>query len=74
MVSQQSFVEGRLSDIIVSGACKKCVDELVLASEKAEFRSTMGSLQWLAVQTQPLTAARAGLLQTRADVNRLQQT
>lgn len=50
---QKGFVEGRLETISLSSDRKKQLDEKVTPEEQSDFRSVVGSLQWLATQSRP---------------------
>lgn len=51
VVSQHGFVEGRLEEIPLTSGRKKEKDHDALPGEITDFRSTMGSLQWLSTQS-----------------------
>ena len=58
----QSFYIGTLQDVDISASRMSQPAAELTASEIAACRASLGAIQWLAVQTQPLVCARCGLL------------
>lgn len=64
-LSQQGFVDGRLGVIQISKERARDPDARVSESERTDFRSCVGSLQWLASQSRPDVAFEVNQLQKR---------
>ena len=64
-LSQRSFVEGRLEEIEIDQERKKQPELEATQAELTDFRSTVGSLQWLATQSRPDLAFEVNQLQKR---------
>ena len=62
---QRGFVDGRLELIGVDNQRKKCLDDAATPSEISDYRSVVGSLQWIASQTRPDLAFLVNQLQKR---------
>ena len=69
-LGQDGFIDGRLDTIPVSRERSKQKEESVTEEERTDFRSVLGSLQWLATQTRGDLAFSVNQLQKR--VNQLQ--
>jgi hypothetical protein len=63
--SQNGFIDGRLDSIQVDKDRLKTPDERVNPGELTDFRSAVGSLQWLATQSRPDIAFEVNQLQKR---------
>lgn len=64
-LAQKGFIEGRLECIQVSKERAQSVDDRVNDEERTDYRSVVGSLQWLASQTRPDIAFEVNQLQKR---------
>ncbi len=62
-LAQRGFIEGRLECIQVHKERIKLIDERVTEEERTDYRSVVGSLQWLASQTRPDIAFEVNQLQ-----------
>ena len=69
-LAQKGFVEGRLDLIPISKERAEMVEEAATEEERTDFRSVLGSLQWLATQTRADISYHVNQLQKR--VNKLQ--
>ena len=67
---QKGFVEGRLESIPISKERSRETESEVTEDERSDFRSVLGSLQWLSTQSRPDIAYHVNQLQKR--VNKLQ--
>lgn len=67
---QKGFVNGRLQCIPISKERAKQTEEEVTENERSDFRSVLGSLQWLSTQSRPDVSYHVNQLQKR--VNKLQ--
>ncbi len=65
VVGQENFVNGRLQEIPISNSRKKELNEPATSEEITDFRSTVGSLQWLCTQSRPDVAFEVNQLQKR---------
>ena len=65
VLTQNAFIDGRLQPMQISGARAKELDCLATDIEKTDFRSVVGSLQWLTVQSRPDVAFECNQLQKR---------
>lgn len=65
-VSQNGFINGRLEEIEISPARKTHKTDRATKTEETDFRSTVGSLQWLSTQTRPDLSFEINQLQKRA--------
>ena len=64
-LSQHGFVEGRLDSIQISKERAKQSDERATSDELTDYRSAVGSLQWLATQSRPDIAFEVNQMQKR---------
>lgn len=64
-LAQKGFIEGRLECIQVSKQRAQSVDDRVNDEERTDYRSVVGSLQWLASQTRPDISFEVNQLQKR---------
>ena len=64
-LSQHGFVEGRLDPINISRERASQSDERASDSELTDYRSAVGSLQWLATQSRPDIAFEVNQMQKR---------
>lgn len=71
-LAQKGFVEGRLELIPVTATRAKEPDALVDESERNDFRSVLGSLQWLATSTRADISYHVNQLQKRVSIWRLE--
>ena len=69
LLKQKGFVDGRLETVPVSPERKKTPDAEVTEEERSDFRSVLGSLQWLSNQSRPDISFMVNQLQKR--VNKL---
>lgn len=65
VVRQKGFTEGRLEKIPITRERQKELDSEATPEEITDFRSTVGSLQWLATQSQPSISFEVNQLQKR---------
>ncbi|CAE7294476.1 RE1 [Symbiodinium natans] len=65
ILTQNAFIDGRLQPMQISGARAKELDCPATDTEKTDFRSVVGSLQWLTVQSRPDVAFECNQLQKR---------
>ena len=72
VVSQRGFVEGRLEEIPIDGNRKKEPLGKATEMEITDYRSTVGSLQWLATQSRPDIAFETNQLQKRVPDSRIE--
>ncbi|CAE7266153.1 RE1 [Symbiodinium natans] len=66
-VHQDELCEGRLEKVPLDPGRKECLHESVTVEEKTNFRSTVGSLQWLCNQTRPDISFEVNQLQKRVN-------
>ena len=66
-VSQAGFIQGRLEEIEIRSERKKLTTERATSSEQTDYRSTVGSLQWLCTQTRPDLSFEVNQLQKRVN-------
>ena len=64
-LSQNGFIDGRLEMIHIPKERAAKIEERVLEHEKTDYRSLVGSLQWLASQSRPDIAFEVNQLQKR---------
>ena len=64
-LGQDGFIDGRLEQIKLSRERAKQGEEHVTDVEKTDFRSVVGSLQWLVTQSRPDLAFQVNQLQKR---------
>ena len=64
-LSQDGFIDGRLDEMEIASARRSCPDAFVSEEEKANYRSIVGSLQWLATQSRPDVSFETNQLQKR---------
>ena len=64
-VSQRAFIDGRLEEIEIGRERKKNPEYEATQGEKTDFRSTVGSLQWLSTQSRPDLSFEVNQLQKR---------
>ena len=64
-LSQNKFIDGRLDEIKISKERKLQLECEVTEEERSDYRSVVGSLQWLATQTRPDIAFETNQLQKR---------
>ena len=64
-LSQNGFIDGRLQPIQVDAQRREYVDDRVTPDERTDYRSVVGSLQWLATQSRPDVAFEVNQLQKR---------
>ena len=64
-LSQNGFIDGRLQKIEIDRQRTKLKEERATESEKTDFRSVVGSLQWLVTQSRPDLSFEINQLQKR---------
>jgi len=64
-VQQRPFIESRLETIELTPARAKELEQPVTAVERSEFKSVLGSLQWVVSMTRPDLAYEVNCLQRR---------
>ncbi|CAE7260901.1 RE1 [Symbiodinium sp. KB8] len=62
-LSQNAFIDGRLQPMALSSERTRQPDERATEFERTDYRSVVGSLQWLAVQSRPDIAFECNQLQ-----------
>ena len=65
VLSQNGFIDGRLESIEVSKTRMKELDDRATPDELTDYRSAVGSLQWLATQSRPDVAFEVNQMQKR---------
>ena len=65
VLSQNAFLEGRLQAMTIEPSRAKQLDLAASETELTDYRSVVGSLQWLAVQSRPDLAFECNQLQKR---------
>ena len=65
VLSQDGFIDGRLEEMEVSKERRRNQDLYATEEERGNFRSVVGSLQWLATQSRPDLAFETNQLQKR---------
>lgn len=65
VLSQNGFIDGRLESIEVSKTRMKELDDRATPDELTDYRSAVGSLQWLATQSRPDIAFEVNQMQKR---------
>ena len=65
VLSQDAFVDGRLQPMVIDPERKKQKDSPATEEERTDYRSIVGSLQWLCTQTRPDIAFEVNQLQKR---------
>ena len=65
VLKQKDFVIGKLDPIPLSADRKRQSDSAASGQERTDFRSTIGSLQWLSTQSRPDIAFEVNQLQKR---------
>ena len=65
ILRQRDFLQGKLDSIPLSLARRREKDEFASSQERTDFRSTIGSLQWLSTQTRPDISFEVNQLQKR---------
>ncbi|OLP76028.1 T-complex protein 1 subunit eta, partial [Symbiodinium microadriaticum] len=65
VLSQNAFLEGRLQAMTIEPSRAKQLDLIANETELTDYRSVVGSLQWLAVQSRPDLAFECNQLQKR---------
>ena len=66
MLAQNAFIDARLQPMKIEPARMKQLDVRANQAETTDYRSIVGSLQWLAVQSRPDIAFECNQLQKRA--------
>ena len=64
-LSQDGFVDGRLQEMEVLKDRRQDPESFATEEEKANFRSVVGSLQWLSIQSRPDLSFETNQLQKR---------
>ena len=64
-LSQDGFIDGRLDEMEVAKHRRASPDSYATEEEKANYRSIVGSLQWLATQSRPDASFETNQLQKR---------
>ncbi|CAE7336253.1 RE2 [Symbiodinium sp. CCMP2592] len=72
VLSQDGFIDGRLEEMEVSRDRRLNPESYATDEEKANYRSIVGSLQWLATQSRPDSSFETNQLQKRISANRMQ--
>ena len=65
VLSQDGFIDGRLEEMEVSRERRRRPEMYATEEERGNFRSVVGSLQWLATQSRPDLAFETNQLQKR---------
>ena len=65
VLSQNGFVDGRLETMDVSASRRAQLESCATPEEMSNYRSVVGSLQWVATQTRPDMAFEVNQLQKR---------
>ena len=65
VLSQDSFIDGRLEEMEISKDRKRTPELQASDEEKANYRSVVGSLQWIATQSRPDLSFETNQLQKR---------
>ena len=66
VLSQNAFVDGRLQPMRIDPSRTKDVDARATEAEATDYRSVIGSLQWLTAQSRPDLAFECNQLQKRS--------
>ena len=64
-LAQDAFADGRLEEMEVLSHRRKCPEQYASEEEKANYRSIVGSLQWLSTQGRPDISFETNQLQKR---------
>ncbi|CAE7318518.1 RE2 [Symbiodinium microadriaticum] len=64
-LSQNAFLDGRLQEMEIAKERRKSLESLATPEEMANYRSVVGSLQWLATQSRPDLCFETNQLQKR---------
>ncbi|CAE7476031.1 RE1 [Symbiodinium microadriaticum] len=64
-LSQNAFLDGRLQEMEIAKERRKSPESLATPEEMANYRSVVGSLQWLATQSRPDLCFETNQLQKR---------
>ena len=72
VMSQNGFIDGRLQPMQIDPQRKKNKQERATEEEKTDYRSTVGSLQWLSSQSRPDISFEVNQLQKRISDLRIQ--
>ncbi|CAE7631963.1 RE1 [Symbiodinium sp. CCMP2592] len=64
-LAQDGFVDGRLEEMDIEPSRKRCPEQYASEEERAEYRSIVGSLQWLSTQSRPDMSFETNQLQKR---------
>ena len=67
LMRQKGFIDGRLETIPISKERKQDLEAHVSKEEQTDFRSVLGSLQWLATQSRPDVSFGVNQLQKRVN-------
>ena len=65
ILSQDGFIDGRLEEMEIDRERRKVPEQYASDEERAEYRSIVGSLQWLATQSRPDISFETNQLQKR---------
>ena len=64
-LAQDAFIDGRLEEMEILKHRRQCPEQYADEEEKANFRSIVGSLQWLSTQSRPDISFETNQLQKR---------